>query len=132
MTHAEQDQKVAWLGVGALLAGIGVGLGAFGAHGLRSLISSDLLQAYETGVRYHLVHSLAVIVAALAMQTFPSRAKQFRRASWLFAVGILLFSGSLYLLALTGAGQIGIVTPFGGIAFLLGWTFFALGAFRQN
>jgi uncharacterized membrane protein YgdD (TMEM256/DUF423 family) len=132
VTAEEENRGRFWLGAGAVLAGVGVGLGAFGAHGLRPLISADLLLVYETGVRYHLIHALAMIAAGLAVTTYPAGETSFRRAALLFAVGILLFSGSLYVIALTGLPQFGIVTPFGGGAFLLGWAFLAFGAFGRH
>jgi uncharacterized membrane protein YgdD (TMEM256/DUF423 family) len=131
MTGFETSHDRRWLAAGALLAGLGVGLGAFGAHGLRSIVTADLLQAYETGVRYHLIHSLAIIASALAADRFPWAGSLFRRGAAFFAAGILLFSGSLYLLVVTGNRLLGIVTPFGGVSFLIGWLLFALAALRK-
>jgi uncharacterized membrane protein YgdD (TMEM256/DUF423 family) len=101
-----------------------VALGAFGAHGLKSRLTPDLLAIYETGVRYHLVHGLALFVTAWLAGEDKGRAA--RLAGLLFVVGILLFSGSLYLLALTGVRALGAVTPLGGVAWIAAWTILAL------
>jgi uncharacterized membrane protein YgdD (TMEM256/DUF423 family) len=121
-----------WLGVGALFAGAGVALGAFGAHALRSSLDPGMLEVYETGVRYHLIHALGIIGSALALGAKPSSWREFQRAAWCFGTGVVLFSGSLYLLALTGIAQFGFVTPFGGICFIFGWGFLACGGFRRH
>src|SRR5215212_929078 len=110
----------ALLRLGAGLAALGVALGAFGAHGLRSLVTPDRLAVFETGVRYHLVHALAVLAAAGATYAAPQAAGP-RWAGALFTLGVVLFSGSLYLLVWTGVTTWGAVTPFGGVAFLAGW-----------
>jgi uncharacterized membrane protein YgdD (TMEM256/DUF423 family) len=106
--------------LGAVLAGAGVALGAFGAHGLRSLVTPERLAVFETGVRYQVIHALAILAAAWAAHTAPHAAAP-RWAGALFAAGVLLFSGSLYLLVWTGVTAWGAVTPFGGLAFLAGW-----------
>jgi len=116
--------------VGSLSALIGVAAGAFGAHALRVRLPPDLLAVFETGVRYQLVHSLALLAAAWATARWPGRATT--AAGAFFAVGILLFSGSLYLLALTGTRGLGVVTPFGGVAFILGWACLAGAAWRAG
>jgi uncharacterized membrane protein YgdD (TMEM256/DUF423 family) len=108
------------LRLGAGLAAVGVALGAFGAHGLRSLVTPERLVVFETGVRYHLVHALAVLAAAGAAYAAPHAAGP-RYAGALFALGVLLFSGSLYVLVWTGVTAWGAVTPIGGLAFLAGW-----------
>jgi len=102
------------------LAAAGVALGAFGAHGLRSIVTPERLAVFETGVRYHVVHALAVIAAAWAAHAAPQAAGP-RWAGALFVLGVLLFSGSLYLLVLTGVTTWGAVTPLGGLAFIAGW-----------
>jgi uncharacterized membrane protein YgdD (TMEM256/DUF423 family) len=106
--------------LGAGLAGVGVALGAFGAHGLRALVTPERLAVFETGVRYQLIHALAILAAAWAAHAAPQSAGP-RWAGALFAAGVLLFSGSLYLLVWTGVTTWGAVTPFGGLAFLAGW-----------
>jgi len=114
--------------IGALMAGIGVAVGAFGAHGLRPILSEKMMAVFETGVRYHLVHALAMLLAGLSAHSFRHRA--FVRAGWSFLVGILIFSGSLYTLALTDIRTLGMLTPLGGLAFLLGWGFLAGGYWK--
>lgn len=115
--------------IGALAGVVGVTLGAFGAHGLRSRLTPDMLAVFETGVRYHLYHALAIIgVAAVADRLQAGRL--ILASGWLFLAGIVLFSGSLYLLSITGIRILGAITPFGGVAFLLGWACLAFAALR--
>ena len=109
--------------LGAIAMAFGVALGAFGAHGLRDRLAPDLLAVYETGVRYHLVHALGLCVAAWLAGEDQTRSA--RLAGVLLVVGILLFSGSLYVLALTGVRAFGAVTPLGGIAWLAAWILIA-------
>lgn len=108
----------------------GVALGAFAAHGLKSRLTAEYLAIFQTGVTYQLVHTLALLgVALLATQV------QGRLVTWAgvsFVIGIVLFSGSLYVLTLTGISKLGIVTPFGGLAFLVGWLCLGLAAWRLN
>jgi len=114
--------------VGALAAFVGVALGAFGAHGLRARLSSEMLAVFETGVRYHMYHAFAILIVALALARLDGWL--IRAAGWLFTAGIVLFSGSLYALALSGVTILGAVTPIGGLAFLLGWACLAVAALR--
>ena len=114
--------------IGALLAVVGVAAGAFGAHGLRPILSEKMMTVFETGVRYHLVHALAMLIAGLSAHGFGHRI--FAWAGWSFLIGLLLFSGSLYTLALSGIRGLGILTPFGGLAFLIGWGFLAWGYWK--
>jgi uncharacterized membrane protein YgdD (TMEM256/DUF423 family) len=104
----------------------GVAAGAFGAHALRARLAPDLLAVFETAARYQMYHALALLAAALLAARFPSR--RARVAGWLFTVGIVVFSGSLYLLALTGVRVLGAVTPLGGLCFLAGWIALGLAA----
>ncbi len=119
--------------VSAALGFLGVVFGAMGAHGVKRAVehlpdAAQRLSWWETGARYHLPHALAVaLVAVLAAHT-PSTLP--RAAAWLFTAGVVLFSGSLYLLALTGERQLGLITPFGGIALAVGWAVFGLAALR--
>ncbi|EJM71769.1 DUF423 domain-containing protein [Pseudomonas sp. GM55] len=106
----------------------GVGLGAFAAHGLKNRLTPEYLTIFHTGVTYQLVHTLALLGVALLATQIPGRLLTWAGAS--FAIGILLFSGSLYLLTLTGISKLGIVTPFGGLAFLAGWLCLGLAAWR--
>ena len=113
--------------LGALLAAVGVGLGAFGAHGLRGRLSPEMMAVFETGVRYHMYHALAIMITAALMPRIDGRAVV--TAGWSFTAGIVLFSGSLYALALTGVTTLGAITPLGGVAFLVGWIALAVAAF---
>ena len=116
--------------LGAMLAMVGVAAGAFGAHALKSRLTPDMLAVFEVGVRYQLVHALALLAVAWAMTRWPGRAALYAGA--LFIAGIVLFSGSLYLLALTGERSLGAITPFGGVAFLAGWACLAWAASRSS
>jgi uncharacterized membrane protein YgdD (TMEM256/DUF423 family) len=114
--------------VGALSAGLGVALGAFGAHALKARLTPDMLAVWETGVRYQLVHALALLAVAWAATRWPGAAVN--TSGWLFVAGTLLFSGSLYVLSLTGVRWLGAVTPLGGAAWLAAWLCLAWGAWR--
>lgn len=114
--------------LGALSGAIAVGTGAFGAHGLKARLAPDLLAIWDTGARYHLFHALALGLAAWAAARFPGAASS--AAGWLFLAGTVLFSGSLYALALTGIRALGAVTPLGGVAFVAGWVALAWAAAR--
>ncbi len=116
--------------VGALLGAIGVGAGAFAAHGLKARLGADMLAVFETGARYQLWHSLAIIAVAWALSRWPS--PMLILAGWLFVAGVILFSGSLYLLSLSGLRWFGVVTPFGGGAFILGWLALAWGVWAAK
>jgi uncharacterized membrane protein YgdD (TMEM256/DUF423 family) len=105
---------------------LGVALGAFGAHALKSRLAPEMLVVFETGVRYQMYHVFALLAAALAWTRWPART--FAVAGGLFVAGIIVFSGSLYLLAFTGARSFGAITPVGGLALLGGWLCLALGA----
>lgn len=115
-----------FFGLGALSAALAVALGAFAAHGLRSRVSPEALQAFETGARYHMYHALALLAVAWAVSRWPSA--WVSAAGWLFVAGTVLFSGSLYLLAVTGVRALGAITPLGGLAFILGWLALAWAA----
>ncbi|MGV8890556.1 MAG: DUF423 domain-containing protein [Pseudomonas sp.] len=106
----------------------GVALGAFAAHGLKNRLTPEYLAIFHTGVTYQLVHTLALLGVALLATQIPGRLVTWAGTS--FAIGILLFSGSLYVLTLTGDSKLGIVTPFGGLAFLAGWICLGLAAWR--
>ena len=111
----------------AVLGFIGVALGAFGAHGLRGRLTPEMLAVFETGVRYQMYHVFALLVVASAIGHLGS-ARLLVVAGWSFFAGILLFSGSLYALAVTNTSILGAITPFGGLAFLAGWACLALYA----
>ena len=115
--------------IGALCGFFAVALGAFAAHGLKDILSSGLLEVFQTGVEYQGLHAVALLVVGLLGR--GPRSQSLNLAGWAFAVGILLFSGSLYLLALTGIRWLGAITPLGGTAFLLGWAALAWHAYRD-
>ena len=112
---------------GAIAGFIAVGFGAFGAHGLRERLTPEMLAVFETGVRYHMYHALALLLTAALAPRVPGKA--IVAAGWLFVAGIVLFSGSLYVVALGGATIAGAVTPIGGVAFLAGWACLVVAAF---
>jgi uncharacterized membrane protein YgdD (TMEM256/DUF423 family) len=109
---------------------VGVALGAFAAHGLKARLDPDMLTVFDTAVRYQMYHVFAIVAAAWAWARWQRRA--FAVAGWLFAAGIVIFSGSLYLLALSGVRWLGAVTPLGGVTFLAGWLCLGLGALRAK
>ena len=111
--------------VSALLA---VALGAFAAHGLKSKLPPEMMSTFEVGVRYQMYHALALLAVAWASTRWPG--SSVNAAGWLFLAGTIIFSGSLYLLSLTGLRWLGAITPIGGVAFLLGWLLLAWGVWR--
>jgi uncharacterized membrane protein YgdD (TMEM256/DUF423 family) len=113
--------------IGSILGFLGVALGAFGAHALKNRLSPEMLAVFETGVRYQMYHAVAVLIVAAAIG-HVGNARLLVIAGWLFFAGVLLFSGSLYALALTGKSILGAVTPIGGVLFLIGWAILALFA----
>jgi len=117
-----------WFATGAMLAALGVVLGAFGAHGLKARLSPELLEIFETGVRYHLVHALGLLAVGWATSRWTNGWTQ--ASGWLLLIGIVIFSGCLYVLAITGIRWLGAITPIGGLAFILGWIALAVGALR--
>jgi uncharacterized membrane protein YgdD (TMEM256/DUF423 family) len=119
------DTRSGWIAVGALNAVIAIVAGAFGAHGLRERLDERALDVFEIGARYHMYHALAIVLVGI-IATRGAHA-----AGWLFQAGIVLFSGSLYAIALTGASGLGRITPIGGLAFLAGWVWLAWTAWRR-
>ena len=113
--------------VGSLVGFLGVAAGAFGAHGLRSRLSPDMLAVFETAVRYQMYHVFALLITAVVMGRVGD-ARLLTIAGWSFIAGIVLFSGSLYALALTGISSLGAITPLGGLAFLVAWACLAIFA----
>ncbi len=119
-----------WLLVAAcVLGGLGVALGAFGAHGLEQRVPPERLATFEIGVRYHMYHALALLAVAWLAARWPGTSLV-TAAGWLFVAGVVIFSGSLYALTLTGIRTLGAITPLGGLAFIAGWTCLALAAWR--
>jgi len=107
---------------GAINAAIAVAAGAFAAHALRERLDDKALAVFETGARYHIYHALAMVLAGVLAARGPG---------WTFQLGMVLFSGSLYVLALTDIKWLGAITPFGGLAFLVGWIWLAVTAWRE-
>ncbi|NIM61074.1 MAG: DUF423 domain-containing protein [Acidobacteria bacterium] len=110
------------------MAAVGVALGAFGAHGLKTRVSPEMLAVFETAVRYHLIHALGLLAVGWAAERWSGPWIQASGA--LLLAGILVFSGSLYLMTFTGARWLGAITPLGGLAFIAGWVSLAIAAFR--
>jgi uncharacterized membrane protein YgdD (TMEM256/DUF423 family) len=119
--------RVFWI-AGCTLALLGVAAGAFGAHALRERLAEDMLAIFETGVRYQMYHALALLGAAWATTQWTSSFTT--AAGWLFLAGVAVFSGSLYLLSLSGVRWLGAITPIGGVAMLAGWACLAVAAWR--
>lgn len=119
-----------WIITSAVLGLAGVLLGAFGAHLLRLWLPLQAVTIFETGVRYHLFHVLALFGVALMIELFPQRARGLQWVAGLFLSGILLFSGSLYVLAMTGSRLISWITPVGGAAWLAAWGTLAVVSWR--
>jgi uncharacterized membrane protein YgdD (TMEM256/DUF423 family) len=117
--------------LGAVTAFLGVALGAFGAHALRARLSEQLLNTWETAVQYHLVHALGLLVVGLTL-LHSAPAPLLRWSAWFMLAGMVLFSGSLYLLCLSGVRWLGAITPLGGTALLIAWALFAVAVWRLN
>ena len=116
----------------AALSGLsGVALGAFGAHGLKTVLTPEMLAVYKTGVDYQMWHALGLAIIAIFRQQVPESV-QLKWAGWLMFSGIILFSGSLYLLATLNIKWLGMITPFGGVCFLLAWALLAFFAYKPN
>ncbi|CAG7856529.1 hypothetical protein MCAMS1_01049 [biofilm metagenome] len=117
--------------LGSLCACLGVAFGAFGVHALKATLSPTALAVYQTGVTYQMWHSLGLLVVALVQQQMP-HAKPVIWAGWLMFLGILLFSGSLYLLTMLNQPQLGMITPIGGLCFLLSWLLLCYSVNNKN
>ncbi len=116
--------------LGSVNAFLAVALGAFGAHGLKSRLSPDMLDIYETGVKYHLAHALGLILIGI-LAHLMTRTELVNLSGWLILAGIVIFSGSLYVLSISGVRWWGAVTPLGGLSFLAGWALLAIAALRS-
>lgn len=110
---------------------LAVALGAFAAHGLRNIVSPELISTFQTGVQYHMYHALALLGVGVLLLHFP-RQTLLQASAWLFVAGIVIFSGSLYILALSGIRWLGAITPIGGVLFLAGWLMLAWGVFSAR
>lgn len=115
--------------IGSLSGALGVAAGAFAAHALKDRLPADRLNIFDVGARYHLIHALALLAAAWAASRWPGSATS--AAGWLFIIGTVLFSGSLYALSLSGIRAFGAITPFGGVAFIAGWLALAWSAWQK-
>lgn len=109
-----------FLTIGSIAAFLAVALGAFGAHVLKQKLSAPMLANFQTGVQYQMTHAIALVVISVLSQTWGD-SSWFRYAGWLFLAGIILFSGSLYALSVSGVRKLGAITPLGGLCFLAGW-----------
>ena len=121
-----------WSAIAAILMALSVILGAFGAHGLKDRLSPYALDVYEKAVLYHFLHTFGIFLAAILAKIELLSSAGASRVSFLFFLGILLFSGSLYLLAISGVRVLGAITPLGGLAFIAGWLWLAVELFRQK
>ncbi len=119
-----------WLTLGAIYGLLSVGLGAFGAHGLRGRVAEQMLVTWGTGADYLGMHALALLACGMIALHLPG-SRLVGAAAWCFAIGSILFSGSLFALVLTGVGGLGAITPFGGTLLIAGWALMALGAWRD-
>lgn len=116
---------------GAVLAFLGVALGAFGAHALKTRLAADMLTVYQTGVQYHLVHALGIVLIGILVQMLPAT-KWLPIAGWMMVAGVIIFSGSLYALSVTGVRILGAITPLGGIALLAAWVLVGIGVAKAG
>ena len=122
------NRKVLW--TGAIFMALGVILGAFGAHALKTRLSPEMMQVYKTGVEYQFYHALGLLLIGLI--GFQVKSKYLNWSGILIGIGIILFSGSLYVLSITGIKIIGAITPFGGLSFVAGWVFLAIGLLKNE
>ena len=113
----------------AIFLALAVVIGAFGAHALKDSLTPQMLKTYNTGVEYHFYHALGMLMVGVLSMTWPS--KWMNYSAILLGLGVLLFSGSLYLLAVTGIKYLGAITPFGGLSFITGWVFLAVGIWKR-
>lgn len=120
-----------FIGIGATLMALGIAFGAFGAHGLRARLEPRMLEIWQTGVEYHIYHALGLILIGIISHGIQD-SLLIKWAGSLMLVGIVLFSGSLYLLAFTGSGWLGAITPFGGLSFITAWILLAVAFLRAN
>jgi uncharacterized membrane protein YgdD (TMEM256/DUF423 family) len=117
------------MGVAAMNGLLAVAAGAFGAHGLEKHVTPELLDTFEVGARYHMYHALAIGLAAAVMPPRPGG--RLVAAAWAFLIGLIIFSGSLYALVLSGVKWLGAITPIGGVSLMVGWALLAAGAMKN-
>lgn len=136
MKLVKKQSKLVMILLICLSGFLAVAIGAFGAHGLKNVISPELLVVFETGNKYHFYHSLAALLTFILLvftetNDSSSQTQKYLKISvWMFLIGILIFSFSLYTLAITGIKILGAITPFGGVSFLIGWLFLGLGMYH--
>ncbi len=118
-----------FLMLGSINMFLAVGLGAFGAHGLQPKLSERMFEIYQTGVQYHMIHAIGILIIAFAADRLGNPA-MLSWAGWSMFLGIIFFSGSLYILSISGVKVLGAITPIGGVLFMLGWILLAVAAFR--
>ena len=121
-----------WAAIGAVMMALAVGMGAFGAHGLRNRLDAYSMSVYEKAVFYHFVHALGILLVSLLARTNAISVAGQARVAWLLLIGIMIFSGSLYALALSGIRILGAITPLGGISFIAAWILLAYEALRAR
>jgi uncharacterized membrane protein YgdD (TMEM256/DUF423 family) len=126
MTGRSPAQR--FLVLGSIIAGLGVAAGAFGAHALKEILEAPMLQVFETATRYVMYHAVGLCIVSWAIDRYPEQ--RLEKSGWLFILGILLFSGSLYVVSLAGIRWVGAVTPIGGLAFMAGWGLLGWGVWR--
>lgn len=117
--------------IGSILGGIAVTTGVFGAHGLKKWVTPELLETWDKAVHYQMYHALALLILAWAVTNWPSQSRLLGMGGWFTLAGVILFSGSLYLLVLTGVKWLGAITPLGGVALVAGWICYLLAVARQ-
>ncbi len=118
-----------FLVIGSIAMALSVAIGAFGAHGLEPRLTERMMKNYQTGVQYHMIHGIGLVAVGLAALKVASTGL-LSGAGWSFIIGIVLFSGSLYAMALTGITKLGAITPIGGLAFIVGWVLLATAVIR--
>lgn len=118
--------------LGAINMALAIALGAFGAHGLEGRVTEKMINRWETAAHYHIIHALALVVVGLLITRMSEQASLLQIAGWVLLVGIILFSGSLYTLVLTGVTKLGAITPIGGVSFLIGWILIAIAAWKAS
>ena len=133
--HPAQNPSRLLILLASLLGGLGVALGAFGAHGLKNLVEPRLLEVFNTAVHYQLIHALALLALAIWMRQEPMLRNTLKHAAWIWLIGIVLFSGSLYAYILTysllGVRYLAMITPLGGVFFILGWLLLFSAAWKM-
>lgn len=120
-----------WIAMGSINMALAIALGAFGAHGLRGKISEKMLENWHTATQYHLIHAVALLFIGLLIAQLSTQTSTLSISGWLIFVGILLFSGSLYLMAFTNITKLGAITPIGGLSFIIAWLMIAFTAWKH-